>query len=45
LREEATDLSFADFDGTTRLYPAPGELAESAKQRNRAAPTKNGLTQ
>jgi hypothetical protein len=36
LRESEPDLTFAEFGGSERLYPAPAELAESAKQRNSA---------
>ncbi len=36
IQDEESDLSFANFGDSKRLYPAPPELAESAKQRNPA---------
>jgi len=29
MREEETDLSFANFGGSKRLYPAPSEIEEA----------------
>ncbi len=36
MREEETDLSFAEFGGSKRLYPAPTKSGESAEARNLA---------
>ena len=36
IQDEESDLSFANFGDSKRLYPAPAELTESAKQRNSA---------
>ena len=36
MREEEPDLSFAEFGGSERLYPAPGGEAEDAELRNPA---------
>ncbi len=37
IQNEESDLSFANFGDSKRLYPAPTELAESAKRRNPAS--------
>jgi len=34
IQDEESDLSFANFGDSKRLYPAPTELAESAERRN-----------
>ena len=34
MREEETDLSFAEFGGSERLYPAPGREGNYAETRN-----------
>jgi integrase len=34
IQDEESDLSFANFGDSKRLYPAPTELAESVKSRN-----------
>ncbi len=34
MREEETDLSFAEFGGSERLYPSPTESREQADTRN-----------
>ena len=36
MREEETDLSFADFGGSERLYPAPTSVSESGETPNLA---------
>ncbi len=36
MREEETDLSFADFGGSERLYPAPGPDDVDEEARNPA---------
>ena len=36
IQDEESDLSFANFGDSKRLYPAPAELAESAKRHNPA---------
>ena len=34
MREEETDLSFAEFDGSKRLYPAPASDAGESESDN-----------
>jgi hypothetical protein len=34
MREEEDDLSFADFSGSERLYPAPGQKSVSRESPN-----------
>ena len=34
MREEETDLSFADFGGSKRLYPAPSEIGDDQESPN-----------
>ena len=36
MREDESGLTFADFAGSERLYPAPGDQPESAEIRNPA---------
>ena len=36
MRDEETDLSFAEFGGSERLYPAPTQSGEPRQARNRA---------
>ncbi len=36
IQDEESDLSFANFGDSKRLYPAPAELAETAKRHNTA---------
>ena len=38
MREEETDLSFADFGGSKRLYPAPTSDAEESESDNPLIP-------
>ena len=36
MREEETDLSFAEFDGSKRLYPAPTPERDISEMSNYA---------
>ena len=36
IQDEESDLPFANFGDSKRLYPAPAEFAESAKRRSPA---------
>jgi hypothetical protein len=38
IQDEESDLSFANFGDSKRLYPAPAESAESAMRRNPSKP-------
>ncbi len=38
MREEDTDLSFANFGGSKRLYPAPGKIGDDQESPNPLIP-------
>ena len=45
MREEETDLSFANFGGSKRLYPAPGEIGDNQESPNPLIQRTMGLSQ
>ena len=38
MREEETDLSFVNFGGSKRLYPAPSEIGDDQESPNPLIP-------